>query len=40
MQYYAVPEELLEDPDALRPWIDRSLAAARRKKSRGARRGL
>ena len=39
MQYYAVPEELLEDPDALRPWIERSLAVARRKKSGRSRRG-
>jgi DNA transformation protein len=34
MQYYAVPEDLLEDPEALRSWVERSLAAARRKKSR------
>jgi len=38
MQYYAVPEELLEDPDALRPWIDRALAVARRKRARGPKR--
>ena len=34
MQYYAVPEDLLEDPEALRSWVEGSLAAARRKKSR------
>ena len=39
MQYYAVPEDLLEDPEALRPWIDRALQVARRKKARRARRG-
>ena len=39
MQYYAVPEELLEDPDALRPWVDRAVAVARRKKGRGTRSG-
>jgi DNA transformation protein and related proteins len=39
MQYYAVPEDLLEDPEALRPWIDRSLAVARRKKAGRSRRG-
>jgi DNA transformation protein len=39
MQYYAVPEDLLEDPDALRPWVDRALAVARRKKGRRPRSG-
>ena len=39
MQYYAVPEELLEDPDALRPWIERALAVARRRKTGRSRRG-
>ena len=34
MQYYAVPEDLLEDPEALRLWVDRALAVARRKKAR------
>jgi DNA transformation protein and related proteins len=34
MQYYAVPQDLLEDPDALRPWVDAAIAVARR-----ARRG-
>lgn len=39
MQYYAVPEELLEDPEALRLWVDRALAVARRKKGRRSRSG-
>lgn len=34
MQYYALPEDLLEDPGALRPWIEGALAVARRKKGR------
>ncbi|HTC23791.1 MAG TPA: TfoX/Sxy family protein [Gemmatimonadales bacterium] len=38
MQYYAVPEDLLEDPEALRPWVDGALAVARRKKARGRER--
>jgi DNA transformation protein len=33
MQYYALPEDLLEDPEALRPWVDRALAVAHRKKA-------
>ena len=37
MQYYAVPEELMEDPEALRLWVDRALAVARRKKGRRSR---
>lgn len=39
MQYYAVPEDVLEDPEALRPWIEGSLAVARRKKAGGPKRG-
>jgi len=38
MQYYQVPEELLEDPDALRPWVDRAVAVARNKRKRKARK--
>jgi DNA transformation protein and related proteins len=30
MQYYPLPEDLLEDPDALRPWTDAAVAVARR----------
>ncbi len=32
MQYYRVPEELLDDPDALRPWAEKAIEVARRKK--------
>ena len=32
MNYFQLPEEVLEDPDALRTWVERALAAARRKK--------
>ena len=35
MQYYELPADLLEDPDALRPWVEKALAvaaAARRRK--------
>ena len=39
MQYYAVPEDLLEDPDSLRLWVERALAAARRKKAGRSRHG-
>jgi len=37
MQYYELPADLLEDADALRPWVDGALdaaRAARRKKKR------
>lgn len=38
MNYHELPPELLEDPDALRPWVEKSLAVAaaarRRKKKR------
>ena len=34
MQYYPLPEDLLEDPDALRPWTDAAVAVARRAKLR------
>jgi DNA transformation protein len=30
MSYYAVPADWLEDAEALRPWVDRALAAAGR----------
>lgn len=40
MQYYALPDELLEDPETLRIWVERALAVARRKShGRGRRRG-
>lgn len=32
MQYYEVPEDVLEDPQALQPWVEASLAVALRAK--------
>ena len=32
MQYYPLPEDLLEDPEGLRPWTDAAVAVARRAK--------
>lgn len=32
MQYYQVPEDVLEDPETLRPWAEKALAIARQKK--------
>ena len=32
MQYYQLPEDVLEDPDALRDWAEKALTVARRKK--------
>ena len=32
MQYYQLPEDLLEDPEALRPWAESAVAVARRAK--------
>jgi len=34
MKYYQLPEEILEDPDALRPWAEKAVAVARRSKAR------
>jgi DNA transformation protein len=39
MQYYQLPEELLEDPDELKPWLEKAIGVAERKKRRGAGRG-
>ena len=38
MQYFQVPEEVLEDPELLRAWADRAIAIARAKKTRPRRR--
>lgn len=38
MQYYEVPADLLDDPDALRPWAEKSIAVAARKKSKKTRK--
>src|SRR5215208_2623031 len=35
MQYYQLPEDLLEDPDALRPWAVGAVDVARRAKTKG-----
>jgi DNA transformation protein len=37
MGYYQVPHELLEDPDALRPWVEKAIAVAGRKRVKRAR---
>ncbi len=37
MGYYQVPEDLLEDVEALRPWAEKALAAAVRQKARQTR---
>ena len=34
MQYYQVPEELMEDPERLRPWMEGALDVARRARSK------
>jgi DNA transformation protein len=36
MQYYQLPEELLEDAEALRPWVDDAIGVARRAKTKRA----
>lgn len=38
MQYYRVPEDVLEDPECLGVWAGRAITIARRKKLRGSRR--
>jgi DNA transformation protein len=38
MQYYEVPADLLDDPDALRPWAEKSIAVAAKKKSKQTRK--
>src|SRR6266540_5910062 len=39
MQYYQAAADLLEDPEALRPWAEKAIAVAGRKKGRRSRRG-
>ncbi len=34
MSYYRLPEELVEDAEALRPWAEKAIAAARRRRAR------
>jgi DNA transformation protein len=38
MHYHQLPDDLLEDADALRPWVEDALASARRAKGRRSRR--
>jgi DNA transformation protein len=38
MGYYRVPDELLEDPESLRPWVEKAIAVAGRKRVRRTRR--
>lgn len=38
MQYYEVPADLLDDPDALRPWAEKSIAIAAAKRKKGRKR--
>lgn len=39
IQCYEVPADLLEDTEGLRPWIERAVAVARRKRARSKGRG-
>jgi DNA transformation protein len=32
--YYELPADLLEDPDAMRPWVEKAIAVAARKKAK------
>ncbi len=34
MKYYQLPEEILEDPEALRPWAEKAISIARQTKPR------
>ena len=38
MKYYQLPEDLLEDPEALRSWAEKAVTIARQRKSRPSRR--
>ena len=38
MSYYQLPEEILEEPETLRRWAERAIAAARAKRRRPAKR--
>ncbi len=39
MQYYQVPAEFLEDPEALRSWAEKSIAVAAHKKEMKGKKG-
>ncbi|HEU0297835.1 MAG TPA: TfoX/Sxy family protein [Longimicrobium sp.] len=34
MQYYELPADLLEDADQLRPWVEKAIEVARRKRKK------
>ena len=34
MKYYELPEELLEDPETLRPWAEKAVTIARQSRAR------
>lgn len=34
MQYYELPGDLLEEPEQLRPWVEKALDVARRKRKK------
>ena len=34
MKYYQLPEDVLEDPEVLRPWAEKAVAIARQSKAR------
>ena len=38
MQYYHLPEDVLEDAEALQPWVDKAVAVAASKKKKSKRR--
>jgi DNA transformation protein len=40
MKYYQLPEEILEDPEVLRPWAEKAISIARKKKTRRSARGV
>lgn len=39
MQYYEIPEDLLENPEALGPWAEAAIAVARGKRAKRQARG-
>jgi TfoX/Sxy family transcriptional regulator of competence genes len=38
MSYYQLPEDVLEEPERLRPWAERAIEAARAKRRRPRKR--
>jgi DNA transformation protein len=39
MQYYPLPEDVVEDVESLRPWVEKAVAVARGKRAARSRRG-